>query len=98
LDVVARAAQRDSQVEVTLEITNPTDHLAFFVNPILTAGPDGDEVLPTYWTDNYFSLVPGETRTVVARVDGFRLAGRTPHVRLEGWNVRAASYPAGPPP
>jgi exo-1,4-beta-D-glucosaminidase len=97
LEAVARSEQREAQVEVTLEITNPTQHLAFFVNPILTAGPDGDEVLPTFWSDNYFSVLPGETRTVVATVDGFRLAGRMAHVRVGGWNVRSADARAGAP-
>jgi exo-1,4-beta-D-glucosaminidase len=97
LEAAVGSAQRDSQVAVTLVITNPTEHLAFFVNPVLAAGPDKDEVLPTFWNDNYFSLLPGETRTVVATVDGFRLAGRTTHVRLGGWNVRPADLRVGVP-
>jgi len=29
-------------------------------------GPDGDDLVPIFWDDNYFSLLPGEEKTVVA--------------------------------
>lgn len=87
LAATARAARDGDQVRVTVELTNPTDHLAFFVHPVLTAGRGGVEVLPTYWSDNDFSLAPGESRSVVATVDAFRLRGAAPFIRLDGWNV-----------
>jgi exo-1,4-beta-D-glucosaminidase len=90
LSASARQEQRGEELRVTLTLTNPSQHLAFFVNPILTRGPGGDEVLPTFWSDNYFSILPGETRTVVADVDQFRLKGKAAQVRIEGWNVKAA--------
>jgi len=84
----AREERHGEEIRVTLELTNPSDDLAFFVHPMLTAGPDGEEILPTFWSDNYFSILPGETKSVVARADAFRLGGRAPSLRLEGWNVR----------
>jgi exo-1,4-beta-D-glucosaminidase len=92
----ARAEPRGDQVEVTLEVTNPSEHLAFFVNPSVIEGPSGEEVLPTFWSDNYFSLLPGEAKTVTAVVDRFRLEGRAAHVRLAGWNVVTAEVATGP--
>ena len=89
----AREEQRGEQLHVTLSLTNPTEHLAFFVYPILTRGLDGDEVLPTFWSDNYFSILPGESRTVVAYVDRNRLEGQAAYVRIEGWNVRTGRLP-----
>jgi hypothetical protein len=79
--------RRGDQLRITLEITNPSDHLAFFVRPVLDRGPGGEEVLPTFWSDAYFSLLPGERKTVVAHVDRFRLGEEAPAVRLEGWNL-----------
>ena len=90
LRATARATQRGDQVSITLTVSNPSAHLAFFVSPTVTRGAGGEEILPTFWSDSYFSVLPGETRTVVASVDRFRLQGEAPHVRLEGWNVRAA--------
>jgi len=94
LAAAARQERQGQQLRVTLTLTNPSRHLAFFVNPILTRGRDGDEVLPTFWSDNYFSILPGETRTVVAYADRFRLEGSMAYVRLQGWNVTTAALPA----
>jgi exo-1,4-beta-D-glucosaminidase len=93
LKASARQAQQGEQLRVTLTLTNPSEHLAFFVNPILTRGPDGDEVLPTFWSDNYFSILPGATRTVAAYLDQFRLEGEAVYVRLGGWNVKTGELP-----
>jgi exo-1,4-beta-D-glucosaminidase len=68
---------------VTVTLTNPGEHLAFFVHPRLTTGRAGDEILPTFWSDNYFSLLPGETRSVAATVDTFRVEDPPLRVRLE---------------
>ena len=68
----------------TVTITNPTDRLAFFVRAILQKGKE--EVLPVFWSDNYVSLLPGETQTLEVRVSTQQFAGQKPVVRLEGWN------------
>jgi hypothetical protein len=46
----------------------------------------GERILPAYYSDNYVSLLPGETRTVTIRYPA-TLKG-APTVRLRGWNVR----------
>jgi exo-1,4-beta-D-glucosaminidase len=96
LTASARQQDEGGQLRVTLTITNPGEHLAFFVNPILTQGPDGDEILPTFWSDNYFSLPPGASRTVVALVDRFRLEGKAAAVRVDGWNVESMTVQPAP--
>jgi beta-galactosidase/beta-glucuronidase len=93
LTASAREEERREQLRVTLTLTNPSQNIAFFVHPILTAGPDGDEILPTFWSDNYFSILPGESRTVVAHADRIRLDGKAASVRLEGWNVKTGEVP-----
>ena len=51
--------------EVT--VSNPTDKAAFMVR--LTAkGEDGELICPAYWSDNYLTLAPGESRTVTCRM------------------------------
>ena len=50
-------------------------------------GDQGDEVLPTFWSENALTLMPGERRELTV---GFRtslLAGAPPHLMVEGWNV-----------
>jgi exo-1,4-beta-D-glucosaminidase len=73
---------------VTVE--NPTPHLAFAVRLRLTRGEEGPEVLPILWQDNYFELLPGETRQIVGRYQVEDLEGAEPFLAVDGWNVTAA--------
>ena len=82
-----------NRVQFTVTLTNPTESIAFFTHPMVTQGTQGDEVLPTFWSDNYFSILPGETKTVTAYVDGFRLEGNDATVRVDGWNVTPVQLP-----
>ena len=50
---------------------------------------DGSQVLPAYFSDNYVSLLPGETRTIDVRYPTAKAAGE--HVALRGWNLVAAN-------
>jgi exo-1,4-beta-D-glucosaminidase len=54
----------------------------------VTKGPDGDEVLPVLWGDNYFELLPGERRTVTATYRAKDLGRATPSVQAEAWNQK----------
>lgn len=76
----------ERMVRVTLE--NPTPALAFLVQLAVTRGEGGLEIGPAYWDTNYFSLLPGETRTVHAVIPETALEGATPALQVRGWNVR----------
>jgi len=47
----------------------------------------GERVLPVYYSDNYVSFTPGETRTLTIEAAQADLQGQTPLVVLDGWNV-----------
>jgi len=80
-------AHRGSERIAHVTVGNPTDSLAFFVHLAVAKGAGGLEVTPTYWEDNYFSLLPGQVRTVRGAFAAEDLDGATPVVRLDGWNV-----------
>jgi hypothetical protein len=44
-------------------------------------------VLPVYYQDNYFSLTPGESKTISVALDKKYLSGSQPSFFVEGWNV-----------
>jgi exo-1,4-beta-D-glucosaminidase len=100
VDLNARAESETSGEEGTTRITveNPSHDLAFFVHFKVVAqgarygfeeggGQRDDEVLPIIWSDNYVSLLPGETRVITASYAKRRLRGAKPVVMVEGWNV-----------
>ena len=66
-------------------LRNPSNSLAFLVRLRLLA-PDGYDVLPILWDDNFVSLLPGEKREITGRFAARQLH-TPPTIRLEGWNV-----------
>ena len=82
---VTAMRQQGQYTEWTLQFTNTTPRLAFFLNPQLIR--DGEEVLPSYWADNYFSIPAGTSITVKVSCPAAELKGAVPQLRLEGWNI-----------
>jgi exo-1,4-beta-D-glucosaminidase len=79
--------QKDGEGITRVKVENPSSHLAFFVHLKITKGQGGDELLPILWQDNYFSLLPGETREITATYRTEDLAGAAPVTVVDGWNV-----------
>jgi beta-galactosidase/beta-glucuronidase len=64
-------------------VKNPTNKLAFFNRLLITKGEGGDEVWPTFWSDNFFSLLPGEEKVITARFAIQDLDGKEPVLVLD---------------
>jgi exo-1,4-beta-D-glucosaminidase len=75
----------DDRALVTL--SNPGPSLAFFVRLRVLQSPGGAQILPSTWSDNYVSLLPGETRTLTARWRSDDAPGAAPTVAVDGWNI-----------
>lgn len=86
---VAATRQLGKYTEWTLQFTNASPVLAFFLNPQVIR--NGEEVLPSYWSDNYFSIPAGKSITVKVSCPAAELRGAVPQLRLEGWNIAAAT-------
>ena len=80
-------AESNGTAQAQLRLTNSSDHVAFFVRAEITADPDGTEVLPIRYDDNYITIFPHETRTIHATFDSSHLAGHKPSLRIEGYDV-----------
>ena len=85
----------DGDAHETATVRN--DGAAPALNIKLTLLDDrGERILPAYYSDNYLSLLPGESRTIdiafPAAAAAARAGGR--HVALRGWNA----LPIGGPP
>ena len=84
-----KTENRGKERIVRVKVENPTDKLAFFVHLAVTNGRRGDEILPVFWDDNYFSLLPHESREVCASFASKDLRGKAPAVEVGGWNIRS---------
>jgi exo-1,4-beta-D-glucosaminidase len=87
LDTAMRVEPAGSDKLVRVKVANPSRGIAFFVQLALVKGAGGDEVLPVLWSDNYFSLAPGESRELTARIATSDLAGHEPALEVGGWNL-----------
>ena len=72
--------------EVRVQVHNPSSNLAFMVQLSVVDDKTGEEILPVLWDDNYFSLLPGETRVVSARYGSGAATGRL-RLEVHGWNI-----------
>jgi exo-1,4-beta-D-glucosaminidase len=89
LDVSCTANREGNTCVVDVSLSNPSSHLAFGINPKIKKGASGDLVLPVYWQDNYFSLLPGEKRQVKVEFDMKDLGTAQPLLTIGGWNITA---------
>jgi exo-1,4-beta-D-glucosaminidase len=88
LPVVKLTARSESgNGMVRVNVANSSNAIAFMVHLRVTRGKGGEDLTPIFWEDNYFSLLPGEQRTVTAKFDSAALDGKEPVVVLDGWNV-----------
>ena len=72
----------------TLTVSNPDKTLAFMVHLRLVK-PDGEDVVPAFFDDNFVSLLPGEVRTIGVRYRNADLGKTAAHYEVSGWNVAA---------
>jgi exo-1,4-beta-D-glucosaminidase len=75
-------------------VSNPDSAIAFMVHLRVTRGKGGEDLTPIFWEDNYFSLLPGEKRTVTAKFAPGSQEGKEAVVELDGWNVAPATLSA----
>lgn len=48
---------------------------------------DGSRILPAYYSDNYVSLLPGETREIDIKYPETAAGSTKPELTLGGWNL-----------
>jgi len=76
----------------TIQVTNSTDKVAFFVRLQLMQGKE--EITPSLWSSNYFTLAPGESIPVEVKIPS-RYKQLTPVIQVSGWNVDVKQLPTG---
>jgi len=69
------------------KVKNNSASIAFMVHLRLTQGNGGADVVPIFWEDNYFSLLPGEERRVRVSFNLAALGGVGGYLSLDGYNV-----------
>lgn len=90
LDAKAEQKSDHGMRRVTVTLHNPTSQIALMAHLELKRAKSGDRVLPVFDSDNYVSLVPGETKTITMEAADDSFKGEKPLVTVDGWNVTVA--------
>ncbi len=72
-----------------VSLRNPSKSMALLSHLQLRRQGSGERVLPVFYSDNYLSLLPGQTRSLVIEARSADLAGEQPLLAVDGWNVTA---------
>jgi exo-1,4-beta-D-glucosaminidase len=100
LDLAAQSVRGETESSTTVTVRNSSKTLAFGIRLKVNRSTSGrvarkvahdDEVLPVLWQDNYFALLPGESREITATYNSKDLGQVSPVVQVQGWNVKAKS-------
>ena len=87
LTVQSSISQDGKNQAVHVFLENPGSSLAFMVHLRVAKTRDGEDAVPIFWDDNYFSLLPGEKRQATAQFDSSQAAGGKLLLTVDGWNV-----------
>ena len=84
-----KVKRHDANGKCFLDITlhNPGKQVALMAHLQLRRQHSNKRVLPVYYTDNYISLVPNETKTITIEAATSDLKGEMPLVVVDGWNI-----------
>jgi len=86
LKASASASIHPDGENVRVVVRNPSKSLALQIHLSIVDGKSNEEILPVLWDDNYFSLMPGELRSVIAHYSSAVNAGQL-RLEVDGWNI-----------
>lgn len=87
LDVEINSLEFDDRFVCKIRVKNPSNFLAFFVNPSIRKVKTGEEVLPCFWSDNYFSVLPGKDKELNVEFQKQEFGSGGLVLKLDGWNI-----------
>ena len=82
----ASLVKAENEAKWTLDVSNSSEKLAFFIRPRLMSG--NEEILPSFWSGSHFTLAPGESTVVSVSCPDILVNGKKPVIRIGGWNVK----------
>jgi mannosylglycoprotein endo-beta-mannosidase len=95
LDVTGTSHPEGAKTVLNLTLHNTTETIALMTHLQLHRKGSGERVLPVFYSDNYMTLVPGETRVVTVEAATKDLNGEAPLVLVDGFNVKMKSVEEG---
>jgi len=95
IDSIYLNEEISGQWRVHARLRNSSDHLAFQLHIEISDEDQQAEELHLLWDDDYFSLLPGESRDLTAQISDPRLMVHK-ILSVRGWNVEPRAIPPQP--
>ncbi len=86
LKMSASAKAADGNVKIEVELTNSGTVVSLENKLTLISSRNNERILPAYYSDNYISLLPGETRSIEVEYPA-SATKEGAEIRLRGWNT-----------
>jgi hypothetical protein len=91
LEARTQVERRGDVVVLTTRVENPSAAPALLVRLSPVRATSGDRIRPAIFSDNDFTLMPGEGKTIRTEVQVRDARGEEPWIVVDGFNVAAAS-------
>jgi hypothetical protein len=92
LTVTASSTRAAGELQVHVHLENNGSTAALTSKLTLENAGDGSRILPAYYSDNYVSLLPGESADVTIAAPENQVHGAA-KLGLRGWNINTATVP-----
>jgi len=86
LNINMKVAVNNRIIVATVSVQNPSNHIAFFIRLRIVKSSDGMDILPVFWSDNMFSLMPQESVQETATFDASQASSDDMKLIVELWN------------
>jgi exo-1,4-beta-D-glucosaminidase len=96
MDISTSVEMRAEGPAVHVKLKNPGGHLAFQVHLAIHDTNGRMEILPVLWDDNYFELMPGESRELTAQFLAPDALKSGAQLDVTGWNIEPVMRLLGP--
>jgi hypothetical protein len=88
LEQATTTSQQDGIWKGSITLKNNSDTPALMIRINVVGEGDGEQILPIFYSDNYFSLLPGEQKQVDFHWKDIDSRGNKPEVIVSGFNVK----------
>lgn len=92
LDMRSAFTRKGDSTFARVTLTHPGKGLAFMIHLDIRR-ESGEAVVPVFWEENDFTMLPGETRVINGYVHTKDIGGGKAVVTLSGWNIVPITQP-----
>ena len=90
-DVICTSSMKEGEWTVACRIVNKGKVPAMMIRLMATDGKKGERILPVTYSDNYFHLMPGESKTIKIMFSSEDCPSANPYIHVSGFNNKHRS-------